>query len=83
MCSARPSFAPSVWAIVSVTSVGVAQGGEPDPEDARLVLRHDCGSRLEREPGLARAPRPCQRHESSFLLDQGEYRFELPLPADE
>ena len=62
---------------------GVAQGGEPDPEDARLVLRDECGSRLEREPGLARAPRPGQRHESSSLLDQGEDRFELLLPADE
>ena len=36
---------------------GVAQGGEPDPEDACLVLGHEGGGRLEREPGLARAAR--------------------------
>ena len=30
-------LAPRVWAIVSVTSAGLAQRGQPDPEDARLV----------------------------------------------
>ena len=60
---------------------GVAQGGEPDPEDACLVLRDECGSRLEREPGLARAPRPGQGDEPRSLLDQGEDLFELAAPC--
>ena len=64
---------------------GVAQGGEPDPEDACLVLGDECGSRLEREPGLARAPGPGQRDESSSLLDQGEDRLRAraSLPTKE
>ena len=35
----------------------VAERGEPDPEDARLVLGHELGGGLEREPRLARAAR--------------------------
>ena len=36
---------------------GLAEGGEPDPEDTRLVRRDELRRGLESEPGLARAAR--------------------------
>ena len=61
----------------------VAQGGEPDPEDARLVLRNECGSRLESKPGLARAAGAGKGQKPRSLLDAGEDVCELCLSADE
>ena len=37
---------------------GIAQGGEADPEDARLVRGNERRGGLERESGLAGAPGP-------------------------
>ena len=51
---------------------GVAERGEPDPEDARLVLGHEGRSSLEREPRLAGATRAGERHQASAALDPGE-----------
>ena len=62
---------------------GVAQRGEPDPEDARLVLRDECGSRLEREPGLARAPGAGQREEPRSSSIRASTSASSCLPADE
>ena len=43
---------------------GVAQRGEPDPEDAGLVRRDERRRRLEREPRLARAAGAGERDEA-------------------
>ncbi len=45
----------------------VAKRGEPDPEDACLVLGNERGGRLEREPRLARAARAGEREEPRSL----------------
>ena len=60
---------------------GVAQGGEADPEDARLVLGDECGGRLEREPGLARAAGAGEGEEPRSLLDQGEAPLRARAPC--
>ena len=58
MCSARPSFAPEGLGDRLRDERGVAERGEPDPEDACLVLGDERGGGLEREPGLPEPPGP-------------------------
>ena len=77
MCSASPSFAPSVCAIVSLDKRRVAQRGEADPEDARLVRGDERRRGLEREPGLARAARPGEREQARAVRSSREQ----PRPA--
>ncbi len=62
---------------------GIAEGGQPDPEDACLVGTDETGSCLDRESRLARAARTCERDEAGALLDAGEHVGELSLPAQE
>ena len=83
MCSARPSLAPNVCATVSATRVGIAQSGEPDPEDAVPELRNQLGRRLDRQPRLPRATRAGQRHQPRAVPQQLHNVRHLPLPADE
>jgi hypothetical protein len=62
---------------------GVAERGEPNPEDARLVLGDEGRGGLERKAGLARAAGAGQGEQARALLDPGEHLMELALPADE
>ena len=56
-CSAIPSLAPSVWAIVSVTSVESRSAAKPTQKTPALNARNKFVGDLERKPRLAR-PRP-------------------------
>ncbi len=62
---------------------GVAQGGEPGPEDASLVRGNERSCRLERKPGLAGTSGTGQRDQAGSALDSLEDLRELTLPADE
>ena len=81
MCSARPSLAPSVWAIADES--GIAERGEPDPEDARLVVGDKAGGGLEGEAGLARAAGAGHGEQASPALDPGDDLGELSLSSHE
>jgi len=64
--------------------LGIGNRRERDEEDAVRALVHQLRAGLEREPGLARAPRPGERHQAHAvppqeLVDLGH----LPLAADE
>jgi hypothetical protein len=48
---------------------GVAQSGEPDPEDARLVLRDEGRRRLQGEPRLPGPARAGEREKARASLD--------------
>ena len=63
MCSARPSFAPSVCAIVSVTSAGSRSAASPTQKTPAVNVGHQLGGRLDRQPRLARAARAGERDE--------------------
>ena len=62
---------------------GIAQGGEPNPEDACFVVRDERGRRFEREPSLPRAAGTREGEQARSLGDPGEDFLQLPLPADE
>ena len=83
MCSARPSFAPSVCAIVWCHERGIAQRGQADPEDAGLEGGHELGGDLEREPRLARTARTGEGDEARAVPKQSEQLVPLARPADE
>ena len=62
----------------------LAQGGEPDPEDAVRVELGDVGGRLRGEPGLARSARSGQRQQPSPLVrEQRAHLLELALAPEE
>ena len=83
-CSARPSFAPSVCAIVSRHERRVAQRGQADPEDAGLEGRArarrptSSASRVLPEP-----PGPGERDEARAVPKQSDAARPAPGPADE
>jgi hypothetical protein len=62
---------------------GIAQGGEPDPEDSCFVAGDEHGRRLEREAGLPRAAGPGQGEQARSLGDLAEDFLQLSFPADE
>jgi hypothetical protein len=62
---------------------GVAERGEPDPEDARLVLGDERSGHLEREPSLPRAAGAGEADKARAASDTVENLLELPLAADE
>ena len=62
----------------------LAQGGEPDPEDAVREELGDVGGRLRGEPRLARSPRSGQREQPSPLVrEQGAHLLQLALAPEE
>jgi hypothetical protein len=61
----------------------LANAGEPDPEDARLVRGNERGRHLDGQTGLAGAARTGQRQEPRSSPERREHFGELALPADE
>ncbi len=61
----------------------IAERGQADPEDARLVLGHERRRRLDREPCLARAAGAGQRDEARSVLEPREHLEQLVVSAHE
>ena len=83
MCSARPSLAPSVWAIVSVDERRVAERGQPDPEDARLVLGTSVGGGLIASRVFPVPPGPVSVTSRAPSTKQGEDLQRARVSSDE
>ena len=61
----------------------IAERGQADPEDARLVLGNELGCGLDREPRLARAAGAGQRDEARAVLEAREHLEQLVVSAHE
>jgi len=61
----------------------IAQWSEPNPEHARLELRHELRRGLERKAGLARAARAGEREQAGAVLQQRRNVLHFLVPADE
>ena len=83
MCSARPSLAPSVWAIVSVTSAGSRSVASPTQKTPALYSGTSVGGRLDREPRLAGAAGAGQRDEARASSNREQHLQQLVVSAHE
>src|SRR5262249_47308852 len=62
---------------------GIAQGSEPDPEDARLVGGDEGRGGLERQTRLARAAWTGEREQTRTVAEAREHLLQLALATDE
>ena len=63
---------------------GIAERGQPDPEDAGLELGHELGRSLDRQPRLARAARAGERDETRPVLERERHlRSSRSRPTNE
>ena len=61
----------------------ISQGREPDPEDARLELRHELGGGLDRQARLPGATGAAEGQQMRLVAEERRDLLNLALAADE
>ena len=83
MWSARPSFAPRLCAIVSVTSAGSRSEASPTQKTPALYSGTSVERRFQGEPGLPGAAGTRERDEAGSRFEPRHDLLELGVPAHE